>query len=135
MSGFEPELGQAVFSNSPWAEHDAEDHVIAGVDALCFIAAGEDREKLAIFNHGPAGNIDNGTFELRAYCWCDGEQEGHEDGCPPNFRFPGRDFEVRWYKHSSRGASQNRPMPREEWRRILIACLGSLSTTQQGADQ
>jgi hypothetical protein len=126
VSDFEPELGQALFSNSPSGEIELEEHVEAGINLLAKLVAGGDWYSDSTVNVGPEADFDNGTFQMRAYCWCDGERPGHEDGCPPNFRHG--DFEARWYKHLHRGASQNRPMPAERWRRILIACLGSISS-------
>lgn len=120
VSGFEPELGQALFGG-PWETVEMEDHVRAGIDALSFLIAGDDFARLHITNSG-AEEFDNGTFELRSYCWCDGGQ--HPDGCPPNFKYG--DFEARWYKHSGRGSSQNRPVPLVEWREILACCVASL---------
>lgn len=127
--GFEPELGQAVFSNSPWGEVDTPDYVTEGIGLLTSITAEGDWERDVTGNHGPAGNLDNGTFALRAYCWCDGDEKGHENGCPPNFQCG--DFEARWYKHAGRGASQNREVTAREWGSIIVRCLRSLGITDE----
>lgn len=121
---FEPELGQALFSNTPWRPVEAERHVIAGIDLLDeLIPADVENAGGGRTQNSGAREFDNGIFEMRSYCWCDGEGD-HEAGCPPNFRYG--DFEVCWYKHSHRGASQNRPMSLDEWHRVLTACLTSI---------
>lgn len=72
----------------------------------------------------------NDVFQMEAYCWCDGERAGHERQCPPNFFFPGTtEIEpviIRWYKHSTRGTTINREVSREEWWKILRACMDSI---------
>lgn len=122
---YEPELGQLAWSNSEWYEHEMESHVEAGIALLGLLIADGDWERDCTGNHGPAGNIESGAFEIRGYCWCDGEAAGHENGCPPNFKFG--DFECRWYKHLGRGSTQSRIMPFSEWRKIMSECLASLS--------
>jgi hypothetical protein len=120
-----PELGQAVFSNSPWGEHETPGYVTEGILLLASFVACGDHAKDPTANMGPQADFDNGTFAMRAYCWCDGEATGHENGCPPNFKY--RAFEARWYKHASRGESCNFVPSYGAWRKAMIACLESLA--------
>ena len=64
------------------------------------------------------------TFEMRAYCWCDHDRTGHEEQCPPNFKW--RDFELEWYKYIGRGMVANREMKPSEIARMLGECLESV---------
>lgn len=77
---------------------------------------------------GRAGGspFENEVFIMRAYCWCDGDEDGHEDGCPPNFVHKRTGFECAWYKHCGRGNTQNAELGGMAWRAILIDCLVSL---------
>lgn len=122
---FEPELGQAVFSNSPWEEVEMQSFVENGLRYLADAVAQGD------WNKNPAANVaaefGNDVFELRSYCWCDGTREGHEDACPPNFKC--EDFEARYYKYLGRGSSQNKHISFEEWNEIMQRCLASLSNS------
>jgi hypothetical protein len=129
VSAFEPELGQAIFSNSPWGEVETPSYVSGGIDYLGFCVSDGYHEKDPTANSG-CEPFDNGTFQMRPYCWCDGEGEGHEDGCPPNFVCG--DFEARWYKHARRGASQNKHVSMKEWRQIMVRCLTSLEGHTHG---
>lgn len=62
-------------------------------------------------------------FAMRAYCWCDGYGEGHEDGCPPNFEFYPTGLQVCWYKHAGRSASVNQAPHRRLWLQIVTTCV------------
>lgn len=124
---YKPELGQALFSNSPWGKVETPPYVIAGIDLIAATISGGEYVRDPTNNIGCDGNFENDVFAMRGYCWCDGGLEGHEEGCPPNFQCG--DFEARWYKHSHRGTSQNRPVTTEEWRAIVQRCLSSLEST------
>src|ERR1039458_7811780 len=118
---FQPEIGQAVFSNTPWEAVAMQPHVEAGLEALGkIVSKGE-------WGDDPTVNtcvqFENDVFALRAYCWCHGEGD-HRDGCPPNFECG--DFTAAWYKHVGRGNSQCRDISTAEWSVILQKCLASL---------
>lgn len=61
-------------------------------------------------------------FQIRAYCWCEGNQKGHKQSCPPNFEVPGFNLEAEWYKDLGRDGSINRLISRIEWRNVLGFC-------------
>lgn len=135
MSGerFEPELGQAAFSNTPWHEiemHEAVYDVLRVIGE--FLVLEHQTDQNPCDNCGGDGQFENDTFAMRAYCWCDGGigYEDHEDGCPPNFHFKPTDFKCAWYKHAGRGATQNRKVTPPELYRVLIDCLGSFATPE-----
>lgn len=121
---YEPELGQAIFSNSGWEEYEAYDLA----EGLYFIgrsiqAVRGDAGSLAA-NYGETPWLSS-TFNMRTYCWCDGEGE-HEDGCPPNFEHHGTGLKVYWYKHAARGTSANHKIDPVLWGRIVADCLTSV---------
>lgn len=124
MSKYEPELGQMLFSNSRWNQLDTPSYVTEGLGLLGAIISQGRFAYDPTGNVGPEADFENDVFAMRAFCWCDGDFAGHEDGCPPNFVCG--DFVAGWYKHSQRGASQNREMPIQEWARMMTACLASL---------
>ena len=101
-------------------EPDNDNYVQRGIEMLGSLVAGGDPEKNPCSNSG--ASFKNGTFELNAYCWCDGEQ--HPDGCPPNFKCG--DFSAEWYNHVNRGFIQSRRISAQEWGDIIIKCIGSL---------
>lgn len=77
----------------------------------------------ATSNSGWTHELPEGApFAMRAYCWCDGERQGHEDGCPPNFHHFESDFQAFWYKHSNRGQSCNQDISSADWRKIQRQC-------------
>lgn len=78
-------------------------------------------------NHG-GREIITATFDLRAYCWCFGEREGHEEGCPPNFRHHGTGLEVEWYKHAERGSTITTVPSATEWAAILRDCMDAVAS-------
>ena len=71
-------------------------------------------------------------FAMRAYCWCDGMHDGHEDGCPPNFHHFASDFRAYWYKHGNRGQSCNRDISLADWRKIQRECEDWILTQPRG---
>ena len=124
MNDHMPELGQWAFSNSEFLEAPVSELFTAALVAL----AGEisrvmwnsTQEEFHIgSNYGE--QFIAPVFEMRDYCWCDGELAGHENACPPNFQW--RDVKVNWYKHMGRGMSANRDVPPEEIAEMLVECL------------
>lgn len=124
---FEPELGQFLFSNTEMFEHDVPPFIETSLDALGDLVSEGRYENNPTSNTG--AEFSNDVFQLRAYCWCDGEAEGHEDGCPPNFVCG--DLAITWYKHSHRGASMSRPVPFAEWLTIFAKCVNSLEVRDE----
>lgn len=73
------------------------------------------------------GSYENSIFSFSSYCWCDGEKEGHEEGCPPNFIFKNLGIEINWYKSIRRGVAANiDELSQLDWYLILNACITSL---------
>ena len=119
---FEPEIGQAIFSNGSAFEYGMQRHVESGLRHLGELVSKGKYGDDPTCNNG--SRFSNDVFSLRSYCWCDGEGEGHEQGCPPNFVCG--DFAASWYKHAGRGHSQSRPVSHDEWAKIMERCLSSL---------
>lgn len=101
--------------------------LIAALEHLaCEIEVTEWNKNQETFD-APIGN--NGSwyktdkFVMRAFCWCDGSQEGHEHGCPPNFEW--RDYKCRWYKYVGRGFECEPEMPPTDIAIMLDECLAS----------
>lgn len=128
---FTPELGQWGFSNTEWQQHETPEFVTLGLrvlaDAIALKTGVTDEWSRITENSG--GQFANDTFALRAYCWCDGEAAGHEDGCPPNFEHRESGLVATWYKHASRSASINRVPNSAEWMRVFMDCMTSLELT------
>lgn len=133
MADFQPELGQMMFSNTPWTQIRTPGYVTDGIGAINdlyvrHVEGGIEDEYGSLYSTGllrvvnSAPEVVNDIFALRSYCWCDGEREGHEDGCPPNFEHFASGFKAFWYKHSSRGESCNRQLDRTEWMKIQREC-------------
>lgn len=76
----------------------------------------------ATSNLGWIHDLPGAPFSMRAYCWCDGGREGHEEDCPPNFHHFESDFQAYWYKHSNRGQTCNQKIGSSEWRKIQREC-------------
>lgn len=76
----------------------------------------------AVVNSGWIHDLPDAPFSLRAYCWCDGLREGHEDGCPPNFHHFVTGFQAYWYKHGNRGETCNQEITSSEWMKIQREC-------------
>jgi len=124
------ELGQALFSNGTWQEHDMPAHV---EEAISFIASfheeasGRGMRGEGAMSYNVGGAYAGPVFALRAYCWCDGDR--HPDGCPPNFEFFPRGFSASWYKHLPRGATVNRVLSARETAAMLVACVQFIAQT------
>lgn len=105
---FEPELGQMLCSNSVTQPLELNKKILSELYDIGFHL--EEQKKTIgnpTENCGDAGYYENDVFCIRAYCWCDGDEKGHENGCPPNFEYKPLGFKVSWYKHAGRGASQS----------------------------
>jgi hypothetical protein len=120
---FEPELGQAIFSNTQWQEIEMEPNV-----ERMLLLLGDELKAQGLVVENPCFNVgeqyENTTFAVRSYCWCDGDR--HPEGCPANFQW--RDFRAAWYKHVSRGNSQNRSSSNSEVLEMLNECVASIHT-------
>lgn len=136
MTTFEPELGQALFSNSGTERQVLPVYMERGLEAL---AEAIEKKRYGAKADGWCALTTNSgdpeyvcdVFAMRAYCWCDGAP-GHEEGCPPNFEHRGSGLVVRWYKWLGRGTSVNRVPSRKEWRRILAECQNAVEATDPG---
>lgn len=139
MTTYQPELGQMAFGANfhPTA---MANYVQAGLRRLgAAVAPESDSGADPTDNTGAV--FENGVFAIRGFCWCDGESDGHQEGCPPNFEFAGLPaipdqkhearalvpFEADWYKYLGRGSSQSRKVSGAEWTRIEAACLASVA--------
>lgn len=123
---FEPELGQAAFSNTPWTDIPTPDFMSYEVECL-----GEMLRLLNLVDENPCYNtgatFENDIFAIRAYCWCDGDIVGHEDGCPPNFEYKTwSKFAMYWYKHTRRGSTVTNIPEVEAWYHAMEACRKSI---------
>ena len=128
---YEPELGQALFSNGQIEYHDSPDFVEAGLEVIAqgvaVYRADDIKQTGLLISNSGAQEFINDVFEMRSYCWCDGGLPDHEDGgCPPNFVFTPTDLQINWYKHCGRGRSQNRKITLAEWLGVVGACMRSL---------
>lgn len=122
---FKPELGQALFSEGIQNQYETPDFVIKGLHIIAaLIQEKQGNESPLTGNHSDGDDFLNDTFEMRSYCWCDGDK--HLNGCPPNFAHRPSGTSCNWYKHAGRGASINRNLSVEGWSVILIDCLQSL---------
>lgn len=120
------ELGQLAFSNTPIQSFEAR-WATQGIQLIASAvdqSRGGDGDFTMAYNAG-GEPFENDWFALRAYCWCDGEAEGHEDGCPPNFEFKPTDLEICWYKHAGRGITANQAQP-SDWMKIVTDCVRSV---------
>lgn len=127
---FEPELGQAVFGNTPWFTRPVPGFVSRGLDDVA--------EAIEVARYGDADGwrtltsnsgeepYECSVFAMRSYCWCDGTLPGHAGGCPPNFEHFGSGLLVTWYKHSRRGDSMNRDVSGAEWEAIRAECMAAV---------
>jgi hypothetical protein len=77
-------------------------------------------------------NYSNEVFSLRAYCWCDGEAEGHGEDCPPCFECG--DFVADWYKYFGRSFNCSH-ISLLEWRDMLTRCLASIKESDFGSNE
>ena len=62
------------------------------------------------------------TFEMRAFCWCDGSV--HPDGCPVNFLFGSAGFWIAWREYAGREMVANLPKPPGmRWELAVATCI------------
>lgn len=114
-----------LFSNSPVQEYEA----YWATDGIHMI--GEHIQELRGdqgtlgSNYGEAP-YESDIFTMRTYCWCDGDREGHEEQCPPNFEHYQSGLIINWYKHCGRGITSNKKLSKKEWFNIIQDCIQSL---------
>jgi hypothetical protein len=123
---FTPELGQACFSNGPWQEYPLPRFMERGLMEIAETIAEARGDEGPLTGNWGGESWDSEVFAMRAYCWCDGDQPGHEDGCPPNFEHHRSGVTAAWYKHVGRGASVNVNIGRHDWRAIAAACIADI---------
>jgi hypothetical protein len=124
------ELGQMILSNNRWHSVDMEPHVEAGIELIAAFhaeASGREQAGQGPLTGNSGGSFSSPLFDMRAYCWCDGEGE-HRDGCPPNFHHHASGFRATWYKYNGRGGTQSRRISAREWSRIVVDCLTYIGT-------
>lgn len=125
---FEPEIGQIV-SGATFTRQPTPAYVTAGCTVLDALYADRFEGGANLYSrvsNGGGAPIITDTFEMRPYCWCDGEREGHQDGCPPNFVHRPSGFEAYWYKHAERGETCNRDLSALEWAAMLRDCIDAV---------
>jgi len=130
MMSYEPELGQMVFSNTPYTQVPTPGFVTSGIGAIdeLYAAHVEGKYLEESFRPGRTSNsgepeVVNDVFALRSYCWCDGDSRlGHDEGCPPNFEHFASGFKAYWYKHSERGATCSEDISHTDWITIQREC-------------
>lgn len=135
MTEHTPELGQWAFSNTEFLEHEVSELTQATLCAISYeierVMGNITQEPYRIgSNYGNTFYTD--AFVMRDYCWCDGEREGHEDGCPPNFQWS--NIKINWYKHLGRGMSANAPIPPDMVAEMLDECLASIRAKEAEYD-
>ena len=127
------ELGQMLFSNSPIPEYEA-DWASTGIIMLAEYIQEMRGDSYPLSSNGGEVPYESDIFDMRTYCWCDGDREGHENGCPPNFKHHDSGLILNWYKHCGRGITSNKEINQEitkkEWFNILQECMDSLGEKQ-----
>lgn len=85
-------------------------------------------------------NIDNETFMMHRFCWCEGEDCPWCEGCTcsentrcefckneaqsaPNFHYKPLDFKVWWYKYIGRSMKFNKSLTIKECSAMLSDCI------------
>ncbi len=119
---FEPELGQMCFGN-PTGQHECPEYITALLNHLAdeiVRVEGNKGNKIEPLTSNVGGEYIVDMFEMRSYYW--GDDEGI--AALPNFKYG--DIEVRWYKHSGRGASINHPISESGAVLIFDNCLAFL---------
>ncbi len=100
-----------------------EEVIVDGISLLADLVAEINNVEDPSDNIGLINKFSNDTFAIRPYCWCDGENPDHEEGCDPNFECG--EFTASWYKYLGRGFDSD-IVTAEEWNEIMIKCLSSL---------
>ena len=70
-------------------------------------------------------NVDNFTFMMHRYCWCDQEDCPWCSGDAPNFHYKPTGLKVSWYKYIGRSMEASREVSNQELAKILWDCLQS----------
>ena len=123
------ELGQLLISNANYEKYEAD----WATDGLRMIAEviSESRGLDAngwneLTSNSGGDEFVNDVFEMRSYCWCEGEGQ-HENGCPPNFLYKPTGLIITWYKYSGRGTTSNKKYPgARTWSEIINHCIRSI---------
>lgn len=121
------ELGQELFSNSPHQEYEV-DWASGGLVALAEVIKVKRNDRGLLVSNWGESSYESDIFDMRTYCWCDGEKEGHQDGCPPNFHYKPTNLIINWYKHCERGVSANQDLSALDWFKIVQHCIESLDS-------
>ena len=114
-----------LFSNSPVQEYEAywaENGIYMIAEAIQELR----NDHYPISSNGGEMPYESNIFDMRSYCWCDGDRQGHEDGCPPNFQHHASGLVINWYKHCGRGITSNKTLSKKEWFNIIQDCINSL---------
>lgn len=135
---FTPELGQALSSNTPWKAHELSRSQSEDLNELAE-AIGRHRGDYqegwgSLASNSGSEEYTGPVFDMRCYCWCDGDRPGHEESCPPNFHHHATGIQVAWYKHAGRGASINQKISSAHWKRVIAECRDSVPITDDEID-
>jgi hypothetical protein len=118
---FSPELGQLILSNGSFFSEEA----YWACEGLIVLRAILQESKILEWNDWY--DYEGKVFAYRQYCWCDGDNPGHEEGCPSNFVHYPSGLEISWYKHEGRGITSNRnEMKAIDWWNILADCVNEI---------
>ncbi len=119
------ELGQLLFASNT-QEFERPDFMMDQLSELGDWIARQRGDRMSLLDNSGEEEFKNGVFAMRCYCWCDGNREGHENGCPPNFEHFKSGVSMSWYKHAGRGATVNRVPSKQEWVKIMESCRSSV---------
>lgn len=127
-----PPIPLEFFDNYPEFDEPG-DWAVNGINLIAEVVAeacGAERgpygyDDMLTTNSG-APSFENDLFEMHAFCFCDGEVDGHEYGCPPNFTYKPRNLSFVWFKHTGQCLLSNHPaLSGIEWQRIVADCCDS----------
>ncbi len=122
------ELGQMLWSGQDIQKYEAY-WASEGLAVISQALASIDEEYDGIGGNA-ACKFENDTFLMQDYCWCDGENKGHENGCPPNFVHKPSGLIFTWYKHFGRGITSNKKLNGIDWASVIVDCINSLKDKQ-----
>lgn len=115
---FEPELGQILLSNTNYHSEEA----YWAHEGLVLLEHVLHESKILEWEN--KSNYEGEVFSYRPYCWCFGDAEGHEEGCPDNFVHNPTGLVINWYKHNGRGLTSNQQEPSAiKWFDIVAECV------------
>lgn len=128
MSGFQPELGQAVFGQ-PYKQCGVPDIMYAALEAIrndvSRVLWNLRQEEIDPFgNSGASFRCD--TFCVCAYSWDDEIEQ------PWNFKHLPSGVEISWYKYCGRGMSANQAISADMAAEILRSCLEAMRRVETG---